>query len=186
MRFVRKLSLHCAAMGAPFALLGCAAVDARPDYDRAAELITSATGEPEAQPLDDESIRASTRDAMLQDGLTLDEVVKLALLNNPAMAVQFFEIGIARADLVQSGLFSNPTFGLSVQCAIARACRAPTATKKAVRARAAICTAVSATRRIAASRLREAISFFTGICQRSTMFWARLAWRLLRPPPSGN
>ena len=78
-------------------------------------MITSATGEPEAQPLDDESIRASTRDAMLQDGLTLDEVVKLALLNNPAMAVQFFEIGIARADLVQSGLFSNPTFGLSVQ-----------------------------------------------------------------------
>lgn len=97
------------------ATLGCAAIDARPDYDRAAELITSATGEPEAQPIDDDSIRASTRDAMLKDGLTLDEVVKLALLNNPAMAVEFFEIGIARADLVQSGLFSNPTFGLSVQ-----------------------------------------------------------------------
>lgn len=99
----------------PLVAAGCAHIDARPDYDRAAELITVATGESEVLAADDDAARVETCEAMLKDGLILEEVVKLALLNNPAIRSEFLEIGVARADLVQSGLFSNPTFGLSVQ-----------------------------------------------------------------------
>ena len=99
----------------PVAAAGCAHINARPDYDRAAELITTATGVAEVPAVDDDAERVATCEAMLKDGLMLEEVVKLALLNSPAIRAEFLEIGVARADLVQSGLFSNPTFGLSVQ-----------------------------------------------------------------------
>ncbi|MFO0752045.1 MAG: TolC family protein [Thermodesulfovibrionales bacterium] len=45
---------------------------------------------------------------LLSDGLTMDNAVKIALLNNRELQAAFEEIGIARADLVQAGLFTNP------------------------------------------------------------------------------
>jgi outer membrane protein TolC len=44
----------------------------------------------------------------LSDGLTEDDAVKIALLNNRGLQASFEEIGIARADLVQAGFFTNP------------------------------------------------------------------------------
>ncbi|MFN0065292.1 MAG: TolC family protein [Chlamydiales bacterium] len=42
--------------------------------------------------------------------LTVDLAVQIALLNNPKIQAMFEEIGIAHADLIEAGLYSNPVF----------------------------------------------------------------------------
>ena len=49
---------------------------------------------------------------ILQQELTADTAVQIALLNNPRIQEIFEELGIAQADLVEAGLFSNPAFDL--------------------------------------------------------------------------
>jgi cobalt-zinc-cadmium efflux system outer membrane protein len=51
--------------------------------------------------------------ALLQEELTPESAVEIALLNNPALQVTFADLGIAQAELVQAGLLRNPTFGAS-------------------------------------------------------------------------
>ena len=52
---------------------------------------------------------------LLDGGLTADEAVQVALLNNRALQAVFEEIGVSRAEVVASGLLSNPTLGLSLR-----------------------------------------------------------------------
>jgi cobalt-zinc-cadmium efflux system outer membrane protein len=47
--------------------------------------------------------------------LTADNAIKIALLNNPKIQASFEELGIAQANLISAGLFSNPTFGVEVR-----------------------------------------------------------------------
>lgn len=94
---------------------GCATVDPRPDYQQAARRIAEAAGPfetppPDAVPASDEFVRA-----LLDDGLTADEAVRLCLLNNPQVRNAFLSIGIARADVVQAGLYTNPSLALAVR-----------------------------------------------------------------------
>lgn len=94
-------------------LIGCAAVDARRDYERAGTHIESATGqmlkyEPENEQAPDARVAE-----LLRDGLTSEECIQIALLNNPRMRASFLRIGMARADVEQSGLLTNPTLGIS-------------------------------------------------------------------------
>ena len=49
---------------------------------------------------------------LLQQELTADSAVRIALLNNPKIQEIFEDIGIAQADLVDAGLFSNPAFDI--------------------------------------------------------------------------
>lgn len=51
-------------------------------------------------------------ETLLQHELTAGTAVQIALLNNPKVQKIFEEIGIAQADLVEAGLFSNPAFDL--------------------------------------------------------------------------
>jgi len=51
--------------------------------------------------------------SMLQQELTMDEAVQIALLNNRSLQATYEELGIAQADLVQAGLLRNPLFGAS-------------------------------------------------------------------------
>ena len=92
----------------------CATVDPRPDYERAAAEIRSATGamevfDPHAPVLSDEEIRR-----MLEDGLGLEEATRLALLDNGRLQAGFFALGVARAEYVQSGLMRNPSLSLAL------------------------------------------------------------------------
>src|SRR5262245_44861833 len=48
----------------------------------------------------------------LGDGLSEDEVVRLALCNNAAFHEMLADLGLARADLIQAGLLSNPDLWL--------------------------------------------------------------------------
>ena len=52
--------------------------------------------------------------ALLVDTLELDSVIQLALLNNRHLQAQFESIGIAHADLSQSGLFENPMLDVHI------------------------------------------------------------------------
>lgn len=49
---------------------------------------------------------------LLQQELTADSAVQIALLNNPKIQEIFEDVGIAQADLVEAGLFSNPAFDI--------------------------------------------------------------------------
>lgn len=51
---------------------------------------------------------------LLQDDLTMDEAVQIALLNNRALQAEYERLGIAQADFVQAGLLSNPVFSAEI------------------------------------------------------------------------
>jgi cobalt-zinc-cadmium efflux system outer membrane protein len=53
--------------------------------------------------------------AMLQDELTADEAVAIAMVNSPRLQVTLAELGIARADLVEASTISNPIFEVEVR-----------------------------------------------------------------------
>jgi outer membrane protein TolC len=50
-------------------------------------------------------------DKLLADGLSRQESVRIALLNNRQLQSAFEELGISKSDLVQAKLLSNPTVG---------------------------------------------------------------------------
>ena len=92
------------------AIVGCAGVDPQPDYERAARYVAEVTGEEHVYlPGGDDEIVTRKVEALLSDGLTADEAVQVALLNNPSLQAAFLSIGLARADVVQSSLLSNPS-----------------------------------------------------------------------------
>lgn len=95
-------------------LAGCTQVQPKAEYERTRQLVTESTGagtvyDPEAPPLTDEKL-----DAILRDGLTMEEAVRVALLNNRRLQAEFASIGVAKAEWVQAGLLSNPTLGLAL------------------------------------------------------------------------
>ena len=49
---------------------------------------------------------------VLEDGLTADEAVAIALWNSPSFQVTLSDLGLARADLVEAGLLRNPVLSL--------------------------------------------------------------------------
>lgn len=62
----------------------------------------------------DEYARGFISDAMANE-LTPDIAIQIALLNNPKIQAIFEELGVARADLVEAGLLSNPSFEIDVR-----------------------------------------------------------------------
>jgi outer membrane protein, heavy metal efflux system len=92
---------------------GCAAVNPQPDYDRAVQYIAQATGQEVMYRPDHEGAVAGQTQTLLADGITAQEAVQICLLNNPRLQAAFFTVGIASAEVVQSRLFSNPSFAVS-------------------------------------------------------------------------
>ena len=52
--------------------------------------------------------------SLLNRPLTADDAVQIALLNNRDLQATYSDLGVAQADLVQAGLFSNPIFDAAV------------------------------------------------------------------------
>jgi cobalt-zinc-cadmium efflux system outer membrane protein len=97
-------------------LASCVNVDPGPDYEEASRMITDRTGvaetyRPDAEP---EALRRRVEE-MLQDGLSPENAPRIALLNNGRLQVLFHEIGISRARVVEAGLVSNPSLGVSTR-----------------------------------------------------------------------
>jgi outer membrane protein, heavy metal efflux system len=59
-----------------------------------------------------EGTAAMPPDASVEDGLTSQEAVAIALWNSPSFQATLADLGIARADLVEAGLLRNPIFSL--------------------------------------------------------------------------
>jgi len=93
------------------AFLSCARHDLQSFRTRVSEGIEAGTGHRlgpatrAGQPSIPESVS-------LEDGVTEDEAVALALWNNAAFQEILTELGLARADLIQAGLLSNPVFSV--------------------------------------------------------------------------
>ncbi len=62
----------------------------------------------------DEQVQSKIN-ALLNQTLTVDSAIQIALLNNSRIQETFEEIGISQADLIAAGLFSNPIFDLVVR-----------------------------------------------------------------------
>lgn len=88
--------------------IGCASVQPREDFDRAGELVRQRV--PATQVYHPQLSAEPVPD--LANDLTLEEALQLALLGNRQIQAAFDQVGIARADLVQSQLLSNPMLGL--------------------------------------------------------------------------
>ena len=96
-------------------LPGCKTVDPRPDYAKADARIAQATGLSETyRPGDDAAIEKRVAE-LLGEGLTADAAVRIALLNNRDLQAAWLNIGMAKADWVQSGLLSNPTVDFAMR-----------------------------------------------------------------------
>lgn len=92
--------------------IGCAKVEPAADFERAAQLIQERTGSPDVfDPLTEQAVSERV-DTLLSDGLTVEEAVQIALLNNRGLQSAFQEIGVSRAEVVQSGLLTNPSFSM--------------------------------------------------------------------------
>ncbi len=110
----RLAKITCPSLAVLTVGVGCATVDPKPDYKRTRTLIDQSTGVAESYSPERDGLSAEELSAYLSDGLTSDEAVRMALLNNRKLQAAFSDIGMARADWVQSGLLSNPTLGIGV------------------------------------------------------------------------
>ena len=94
-------------------LVGCASVQTDEEWSRFKTTSAERTGHEllwEQSEEEEALIRNEVR-ALLADGLARDEAVRIALLNNRLLQSAFEEIGVSKSDLVQAGLFRNPTLG---------------------------------------------------------------------------
>lgn len=94
---------------------GCGTVRTEADFQHTAGLIEKHTGIDEVYDPAAESAAKKKVAQLLDNGLTTDEALRVALLNNRGFQARFFEIGASRADVVQSGLLSNPVLSFSVR-----------------------------------------------------------------------
>src|SRR5439155_21567975 len=86
--------------------------DAGPDFQRASDLSEQHTGVEATGPGEGDDVCAQKVGELLDGELTVDKAVRVALLSNREFLALFYEIGVSRADLVQSGLLTNPSFSL--------------------------------------------------------------------------
>jgi len=107
-------TLHAFVIGAAM-LTGCATVRPQADFEQTTTLISQRTGAVEVyDPSTEERVEQQVA-AMLEDGLTIQEAVDVALLNNRGFQAVFQDIGVSRADVVQSSLFANPSLAMLLQ-----------------------------------------------------------------------
>lgn len=87
---------------------GCAKVDPTPDYERTRAIVADATGSADlyipGQPGEGEDSSIGPT-----GGMTRNDAVRLALMNNKELQSLMYEIGVSHADAVQAGLLSNPS-----------------------------------------------------------------------------
>ncbi len=94
-------------------LSGCATVNVQEDHAKLKEESLVRTGYAIAwQHTPKEQARTrSMVDELLKDGITREEAIRISLLNNQQLQAAFQSLGIARADVIQAGLYTNPSLG---------------------------------------------------------------------------
>lgn len=100
-------------MAALLALLtGCAAFDQQTGFSNVSATIEARSGRRvvwnSGTELDVQAVQEVRK--LLQNTLTADKAIQIALLNNRELQATYAEMGVAQADLVQAGLLRNPIF----------------------------------------------------------------------------
>jgi len=106
----KRLAPATAAASLTLFLAGCASFSPDGGMGTVADLTRERTGQPvAAQRSAAEADAAATRRAeILQQPLTADSAVELALLNNRGLQASFAQLGIAESALVEAGRLRNP------------------------------------------------------------------------------
>jgi cobalt-zinc-cadmium efflux system outer membrane protein len=101
-------------------LTGCATFDQRAGFSDVSAAVEARSGRRVVWNLGTELDAQVAQEvlAMLQDPLTADEAIQVALLNNREIQALYAELGVAQADLVQAGLLRNPIFDGAVRYAL--------------------------------------------------------------------
>ena len=97
-------------------LAGCASTSPRPAFDEASANGEARTGKKvywNQGTKEDQAVEDRVH-AMLQQELSVDAAVQIALVTNPNLQATYEQLGIAQADLVQAGLLPNPTVGVGI------------------------------------------------------------------------
>ena len=121
--YLAKITRSAVTRLAPFTALllisACSTTHHEANFERVREVATSA---PKGALIwvqsEQDQQKADQRVAeLLQQTLTADAAVEIALLNNKGLQASWAEIGIAQADVIQAGKISNPgfTFGRTAQ-----------------------------------------------------------------------
>jgi len=103
-----RLASRAAAVAVAAILGGCASFSPDGGMDEVRTLAQSRLGAP-AKSLAVDSAR-NTVETLLQQPLTADAAVEIALINSPGLQAKLAEVGIAEADLVAAGTLRNPVF----------------------------------------------------------------------------
>lgn len=93
----------------------CASFEPEDDYARAAEAVEASTGRDDLSLPGTPLMTWSEVDAILADGLSLEEAQYLTLANNPGLQAKFLEIGLGHADWLQAKLLANPFLDFSLR-----------------------------------------------------------------------
>jgi cobalt-zinc-cadmium efflux system outer membrane protein len=100
-------------------LVSCASTSPEPAFRDVARHVQARSGQrirwAEAES-DPGAIGRAVR-TLLNEELSVDAAVQVALLKNPTMRATYEDLAIAQADLVQAGLLKNPVFGASITAA---------------------------------------------------------------------
>lgn len=107
LRLPRLAALPLAAL----LLTGCASLSGNGGAADATRLVSARTGQdiPLSATTTDESSTALIQ-PLLQQPLSAESAVRIALHNSPALKASLAELGIAEAELVQTGRLHNPSF----------------------------------------------------------------------------
>jgi len=104
-----------AAVAVALVIVGCSSTPKRDDMGKLDALAKDRTGSGVAwrtHEAADAEIRKVVQGTLARE-LSVDDAVKIALLNNPGLQAEFDKLGAAVADVWQAGLLKNPTLVLS-------------------------------------------------------------------------
>jgi cobalt-zinc-cadmium efflux system outer membrane protein len=112
---MRTISFGAGTLLLLILLSGCGAVKTDREWARLEEATADFTDQRilwEQSDEDEAKIEEEINRVLKDNVLTRNEAVEIVLINNRALQSAFEEIGISRADLVQAGLFHNPSLGM--------------------------------------------------------------------------
>jgi cobalt-zinc-cadmium efflux system outer membrane protein len=92
---------------------GCATLDQRAGFSDVGAAVETRSGKRVVWNLGtelDAHAAEEVRALLVENALTVEEAVQVALLNNRDLQALYAELGVAQADLVQAGLLKNPVF----------------------------------------------------------------------------
>ena len=103
---------HTALLATILALVSCACATTGQAPDRGT--VDAAIRARTTQGIRVEAEAPMPPDVTVDDGLTSEEAVAIALWNSPSFQATLADLGIARADLVEAGLLRNPVFSFAL------------------------------------------------------------------------